>query len=111
MASQNRQPLLSPAVTIAGHECPRMPSEWAHAMEVLVNGTPDPFWDEVRRHVVSWLIICGVGGIGYLAVQVPIRLDRVLINQESFQGELREFKAELQDLGVRMTRQEMRQRP
>jgi hypothetical protein len=44
-------------------------------------------------------------------VQVPIRLDRVLINQESFQGELREFKAELQDLGVRMTRQEMRQRP
>jgi hypothetical protein len=98
-------------MTIAGLEVPRAAHAVGHSFEVLVNGTPDPFWDEVRRHVVSWLIICGVGGIGYLAVQVPIRLDRVLINQESFQGELREFKAELQDLGVRMTRQEMRQRP
>ena len=71
-----------------------------------MNGTPDPFWDEVRRHVVSWLIICGVGGIGWLAVQVPLRLDRVLVNQESFAGEVRELKAELKDLEVRMARQE-----
>jgi hypothetical protein len=69
---------------------------------------PDPFWDEVRRHVVSWLIICGVGGIGYLAVQVPLRLDRVLVNQEAFQGDLREFKTELRELETRMTREEQR---
>ena len=72
-----------------------------------MNGTPDPFWDEVRRHVVSWLIICGVGGIGYLAVQVPIRLDRVLANQEGFATEMHEFKAALKDLEARVTRHEM----
>ncbi len=93
-------------MTIAGLEFPRAAHAVSHSFEVLVNGTPDPFWDEVRRHVVSWLIIAGVGGIGYLAVQVPIRLDRVLINQETFQSELREFKTELQDIEVRLGRVE-----
>ena len=74
----------------------------------MTSGVPDPFWDEVRRHVVSWLIICGVGGIGYIAVQVPIRLDRLLANQETLGAELQEFKEELQNLQIRMDRIEQR---
>lgn len=95
-------------MTIAGMEASRAAHVVTHTFEVLVSGMPDPFWDEVRRHVVSWLIICGVGGIGYLAVQVPLRLDRVLVNQEAFQGDLREFKTELRELETRMTREEQR---
>lgn len=94
-------------MTIAGLEVPRTAHAVSHTLEVLVTGVPDPFWDDVRRHVVAWLIIAGVGGIGYLAVQVPIRLDRVLANQEGFATEMQEFKAALKDLEVRMTRQEM----
>ncbi len=59
---------------------------------------PDPFWDDVRRHVTSWLIICGIGGVGYLAVSVPIRLDKVLSNQESLQVELRHAQDRLTTL-------------
>jgi hypothetical protein len=93
-------------MTILGHEFYRTADSFGHTLEVLVSGVPDPFWDDVRRHVVAWLIIAGVGGIGYLAVQVPIRLDRVLVNQEGFAAELQEFKSALKDLEVRMARQE-----
>ena len=93
-------------MTIAGLEASKVAHAVGHSFEVLVNGTPDPFWDEVRRHVVSWLIICGVGGVGWLAVQMPIRLDRVLTNQDNFRTELQEFKSSIRDLEVRMARQE-----
>jgi hypothetical protein len=72
----------------------------------MTSGEPDPFWDDVRKHVTSWLIVCGVGGIGWLSVQVPIRLDRLLANQESIAAEVREFKLQLRDLEIRMDRQE-----
>jgi len=93
-------------MTILGHEFSRTTDSFGHALEVLVSGIPDPFWDDVRRHVTAWLIISSVAGIGYLAVQVPIRLDRLLTNQEGFASELQEFKAALKDLEVRMVRQE-----
>ncbi len=96
-------------MTILGHEFPHIADSFGHTLEVLVTGVPDPFWDDVRRHVVAWLIIAGVGGIGYLAVQVPLRLDRVLVNQEGFAAELQEFKAALKDLEARVTRQEQGQ--
>ena len=82
-------------MTIAGHELFRSPSDPLHALEVLVTSQPDPFWDDVRRHVTSWLIICGIGGVGYLAVSVPIRLDKVLSNQESIQTEMRHAQQRL----------------
>ncbi len=93
-------------MTILGHEFSRTADAFGHTLEVLVSAMPDPFWDDVRRHVTAWLIIASVGGIGYLAVQVPLRLDRVLVNQEGFAAELQEFKAALRDLEVRMVRQE-----
>jgi len=96
-------------MTILGHEITRTADAVAHMLEVLVSGCPDPFWDDVRRHVTAWLIISSVASVGYLAVQVPIRLDRVLTNQEGFAVELQEFKAALKDLEVRMVRQEQQQ--
>jgi hypothetical protein len=93
-------------MTILGHESSCITDNFGHALEVLVSGCPDPFWDDVRRHVTAWLIISSVASVGYLAVQVPIRLDRVLNNQEGFTLELQEFKAALKDLEVRVARQE-----
>ena len=85
-------------MTIVGHELHRSTSAFTQALEVLVSGTPDPFWDDVRRHVTSWLIISGIAGIGYLAVSVPIRLDKVLANQDSLQIEMRSAQRELAEL-------------
>lgn len=93
-------------MTIAGHELFRSHHDPLHALEVLMTSQPDPFWDDVRRHVTSWLIICGIGGVGYLAVSVPIRLDKVLSNQESLQVELRHAQDRLTTLEQKSVIQE-----
>jgi hypothetical protein len=85
-------------MTIAGHELFRSRQDPFHALEVLVTSQPDPFWDDVRRHVTSWAIICGIGGVGYLAVSVPIRLDKVLSNQEAMQTDIQHAQDRLTTL-------------
>lgn len=64
----------------------------------MANGDADPFWDDVRRHVVSWLIVAGIGSIGWLAVTLPTRIDRVLTNQENFEVHVRDAQLEIKAL-------------
>lgn len=58
----------------------------------------DEFWVEVRKNVVSWAIIGGLSAVGWMAVNVPNQLNRIILNQEGFQSELRALRGELNEL-------------
>ena len=67
-----------------------------------MTGAPDPFWDDVRKHVVSWAIIGSISGVGYLAISIPSRIDRVLLNQEMVREDVREVQSTLGTLKQRV---------
>lgn len=75
---------------------------------VAVSGSPDPFWDDVRRHVVSWAIIGGISGVGYLAISIPSRIDRVLLNQDNVLQDVRDIQGSLSNLKQRIENLEVR---
>jgi hypothetical protein len=85
-------------MTIAGHDLSHDVDRVLRGAEIMMGGVPDPFWDDVRRHVVSWLIVLGIGSIGWMAVTLPTRLDRVLSNQEGFSDSIRVMQAEVKVL-------------
>lgn len=61
------------------------------------------FWQQVRLNVVSWLIIAGVSGVGYISYTVPKLLQVVIANQEQLQKEAESFKGALTSLDRRVT--------
>lgn len=85
-------------MTIAGHDITGDADWILRGAEIMANGDADPFWDDVRRHVVSWLIVAGIGSIGWLAVTLPTRIDRVLTNQENFEVHVRDAQLEIKAL-------------
>jgi hypothetical protein len=85
-------------MTIAGHDISGDADWILRGAEIMASGMPDPFWDDVRRHVVSWLIVAGIGSIGWMAVTMPTRLDRVLNNQETFSMNVKEMQLEIKVL-------------
>jgi len=93
-------------MTIAGHEPASAIRSALHLarvhLEVAVTGAPDPFWDDVRKHVVSWAIIGSISGVGYLAISIPSRIDRVLLNQEMVREDVREVQSTLGTLKQRV---------
>ena len=70
----------------------------------------DVFWRQVRLNVTSWLIICGVGGIGYIGYTVPRQLDLILRHQEAQREDIDALMQRQQQLDVRVTRIEERGR-
>ena len=56
------------------------------------------FWIDVRKNVASWAIIGSIGGIGWLSFSVPSRLDRVLLNQESFKIQVNGLRSDIMEL-------------
>jgi hypothetical protein len=64
------------------------------------------FWHQVRLNVTSWLIVAGVGGIGYISYTVPRQLDLILRNQEITRAEITQIKADLKDHNRRITQLE-----
>lgn len=70
----------------------------------------DAFWRQVRLNVTSWLIVCGVAGIGYIGYTVPRQLDMILKNQESQQEDIRSLAAQQKSFESRLIRLESRAR-
>lgn len=68
---------------------------------------PDPapgsFWTQVRLNVVSWLVVCAVGGIGYVTYVVPRMLERVLDGQRAISVQASEFAEVIKDHERRIT--------
>lgn len=90
-------------MTIKGHgTADHDDADLFYGLGVLMTGGSDPFWDEVRRHVTSWLIIAGIGGVGYLAVSVPVQINQVLSSQERVQQDVQVLQKHLMLLEQRM---------
>lgn len=66
----------------------------------------EEFWAQVRLNVTSWMIVCGVAGIGYLGWTVPRTLDLILRNQELHKMQQTEMSTQLRSHEVRITRLE-----
>jgi hypothetical protein len=54
-----------------------------------------PFWSQIWVNTASWLIICTVLGVGYIAYTVPRMLDLVLRNQDQLRTDVQSNKAVL----------------
>jgi hypothetical protein len=67
-----------------------------------------PLWSQIWVNTASWLIVCSVLGVGYIAYTVPRMLDTVLANQESYQADVIDIKARLLDVENRTMRLEVR---
>jgi hypothetical protein len=62
------------------------------------------FWSQVRLNVTSWMIVCGVAGIGYIGYTVPRTLDLIVRNQEMYRMQQSEMSTQLRSHEVRITR-------
>lgn len=65
------------------------------------------FWHQVRLNVTTWLILAGVGGIGYISYTVPRQLDLILQNQGLQKQEITQIKADLRSHDRRLTQLEL----
>lgn len=97
-------------MTIAGHSALSDLETAAQSLWGLVSQEPDPFWDEVKRSVATWLVISAIAGVGYMAIQIPSRLERVLINQDAVRENVRELQQDFGELKQRIETVEVRLR-
>lgn len=72
--------------------------------EQTATSEQEEFWAQVRLNVTSWMIICGVAGIGYLGYTVPRTLDLILRNQEIHRTQQTEMSTQLRSHELRITR-------
>lgn len=75
----------------------------------MTDNPPAPargFWGQIWVNTASWLIVCGVAGVAYIAFTVPRMLDSVLANQEQVKAEAAAIKAQLLSHESRLLRLE-----
>lgn len=96
-------------MTIVGYEPSRTSRALHRAMGALVTDDRDPFWDDVKRNVAAWLIITGIAGVGYMAVSIPSRMDRIILNQDAFREDVRGLQNDVGSLKERITALELHQ--
>lgn len=97
-------------MTIAGHDAIKALDHFTHSLWGVVSTEPEPFWDDVKKNVVAWLIIGGISSVGYMAVVIPGRLERVLINQDAVREDVRGLQSDLTTLKQRIDAIELRQK-
>jgi hypothetical protein len=75
----------------------------------VTDNAPAPargFWGQIWVNTASWLIVCGVAGVAYIAFTVPRMLDSVLANQEQVKSEAAALRAQLLSHETRIMRLE-----
>lgn len=69
--------------------------------------SPRPtFWGQIWVNTASWLIVCGVAGVAYIAFTVPRMLDAVLRNQEAVKEDVAQIRAQMLSHETRILRLE-----
>lgn len=72
-------------------------------------GPPSPrptYWGQIWVNTASWLIVCGVAGVAYIAFTVPRMLDAVLRNQEAVKEDVAQIRAQMLSHETRILRLE-----
>ena len=71
--------------------------------------SPRPtFWGQIWVNTASWLIVCGVAGVAYIAFTVPRMLDAVLRNQDAVKEDMAQVRAEVAETRAGLRAVELR---